>query len=253
MSLFKIAVCGRKGGVGKTTTAASLASYLAFHGLKVLVIDLDPQSNTGFVLGIDPIAPGTAELILEQNPKPLEASENLFVLPGGASLQGRDIEMADPEELSYAIKSLDDFKVIIFDCPPGSDYLERLGLVAANIALVCTNAHPLGIIGAERVLAEIRRRQERHQAGPDYYAFVLTQINKSRIFDKELPEQLAAKYPDTPQLSIRQNSDLAWATAQRVPLMDNGPSKKAVEDIEQIARWIAKETVVSEQRNGTKV
>ena len=107
MSLFKIAVCGRKGGVGKTTTAASLASYFAFHGLKVLVIDLDPQSNTGFVLrGIDPIAPGTAELILEQNPKPLEASENLFVLPGGASLQGRDIEMADPEELSYAIKSL---------------------------------------------------------------------------------------------------------------------------------------------------
>ena len=161
--------------------------------------------------------------------------------------------MADPEELSYAVDAFDDFKVIIFDCPPGSDHLERLGLVAANVALVCTNAHPLGIIGAERVLAEIKRRQERRQAGPQYYAFVLTQINKSRVFDKELPEQLAAKYSDVPQLSIRQNSDLAWATAQRTPLMDNSPSKKSVEDIEQLARWIAKETVVSEQRNGETV
>lgn len=245
MSLFKIAVCGRKGGVGKTTTAASLASYFAFHGLKSIVIDLDPQSNTGFVLGVDPVAPGTAELILEQSPDPLEAAENLFVLPGGSSLQGREVAMADPEELAYAVKALSDFKVIIFDCPPGSDHLERLGLAAANIALVCTNAHPLGIVGAERVLAEVKRRQERHQPGPEYCAFVLTQINKSRVFDKDLPEQLAKKYPNIPQLSIRQNSDLAWATAQRIPLMDNSPSKKSVEDIEQIARWIAEETVIS--------
>jgi chromosome partitioning protein len=103
------------------------------------------------------------------------------------------------------------------------------------------------------VLAEIRRRQERHQPGPDFCAFVLTQINKSRVFDNELPEQLAAKYSDVPQLSIRQNSDLAWATAQRVPLMDNSPSKKSIEDIEKIARWIAKETVVSEKSNGETV
>jgi chromosome partitioning protein len=245
MSLFKIAVCGRKGGVGKTTTAASLASYFAFHGLKVLVIDLDPQSNAGFVLGVDPVAPGTAELILDQAPSPLEASENLFVLPGGSSLQGRNIELADPEDLAYAIKTLAEFKVIIFDCPPGNDHLERLGLVAADIALICTNAHPLGIIGAERALGEIKRRQERHQSGPQYYTFILTQINKSRVFDKELPKQLSAKYPDISQLYIRQNSDLAWATAQRTPFMDNNPTKKSIEDIEQVARWIAKETVTS--------
>ena len=247
MTLFKIAVCGRKGGVGKTTTAASLASYFAHYGLKVLVIDLDPQSNAGFVLGVDPVAPGTAELILEKSPIPLEAGENLFVLSGGVSLQDRAVELADPEELSFAIRTLDHFEVIIFDCPPGSDHLERLGLAAANIALVCTNAHPLGILGAERVLGEIKRRQIRHQMGPQYCALISTQINKSRVFDKSLPEQLAIKYPDLPQLSIGQNSDLAWATAQRIPLMNNNPSKKSVEDIERIARWVAQETIMKDR------
>ena len=55
------------------------------------------------------------------------------------------------------------------------------------------------------------------------------------------------------QLSVRQNSDLAWATAQRVPLMVNTPSRKAIEDIEAIARWVVKETVVKEENNGETV
>ena len=67
MSLFKIAVCGRKGGVGKTTTATALGSFFAHHGMRVLVVDLDPQSNVGHVLGVDPLAPGTAELILRNH------------------------------------------------------------------------------------------------------------------------------------------------------------------------------------------
>ncbi|MEO0373246.1 MAG: ParA family protein [Cyanobacteria bacterium P01_A01_bin.17] len=250
MSAFKIAVCGRKGGVGKTTTSACLASYFASHGLKVLVVDLDPQSNTGFVLGVDPVAPGTAELILGRAPTPLKASGNLYVLPGGQSLQDQSILHSESEELAFRIKDFHDFGVIIFDCPPGSDLLERLGLAAANIALICTNAHPLGVIGAERVIDAIMQRQERGLSGPKYSALVLTQINRSRAFDKELPETLARKYPNTPQLPIRQNSDLAWATASRTPLMNNNPNSKSIDDIEKVARWVAQETVMKELNDG---
>ena len=183
---------------------------------------------------------------MKNPPTPLQASDRLHVLPGGSSLQDRAVELADPEELAYAIKAFETFEVIIFDCPPGSDHLERLGLAAANIALICTNAHPLGILGAERVLGEIRRRQDRNQVGPAHCALVLTQLNKSRAFDKNLPGQLAAKHPHLPQLSIRQNSDLSWATAQRIPLLDSKHSNKAIEDIESIAKWIAQETVTKD-------
>ena len=245
MSLFKIAVCGRKGGVGKTTTATALASFLAYHGTKVLVIDLDPQSNAGFVLGVDPVAPGTAELIKKESPTPIKASENLYVLPGGAALQDRIVEQADPEELSFAIKELKKFEVIIFDCPPGMDTLERQALVAANVALVCTNAHPLGLLGADRVIADIKDRQKRNQAGPKYYAFVLTQVNKSRALDKGTPGSLAKDYPDIPLFSIGQNSDLAWATASETPFMDTNPNKKSITDIETLARWVFLKTVTT--------
>lgn len=240
-------MCGRKGGVGKTTTATALASFFAHHGLRVLVVDLDPQSNAGFVLGADPLAPGTGELILEKSTQLQKVSDNLFVLTGGASLQDHKVEMADPEELAFALKAYDDFKVIIFDCPPCIDSLERLGLAAANIALVCTNAHPMGILGAERVIGEIKRRQERNQPGPKFTALITTQINKSRAFDKTLPAQLAVKYADIPQLSVRQNTDFSWATANCTPLMDYSPGVKCVEDIKQIAGWVIKNTITSQQ------
>lgn len=67
MKRHLIAIAGRKGGVGKTTTACGLASIFASQKYKVLIIDLDPQSNAGYVLGTDPTAPGTVELLQVKN------------------------------------------------------------------------------------------------------------------------------------------------------------------------------------------
>ncbi len=71
------------GGVGKTTVTCGLASVLANFGQRALVVDLDPQSNAGYLLGTDPIAPGTAELLSGNSSIPLEAALGLYVLSGG--------------------------------------------------------------------------------------------------------------------------------------------------------------------------
>lgn len=237
MTQRRIAVAARKGGVGKTTVACSLASVLAYQGRRVLVVDLDPQSNAGYVLGVDPTALGTAELLSGNAPKPLEAAPNLHVLPGGPDLTDHNIQTLDPEDLADAVAPLN-YDVLIFDCPPGVEYLERLGIVAADVALVCTDAHPLAVVGAGRVLNELNLRQQKGRKGAKRWALVLSKIDLRRSMDRAIDEQLAITYPSIKRLTVHQDSALAWAAAERVPLMQSEPNSKGAKDLTAIAEWI---------------
>jgi len=237
MTQRRIAVAARKGGVGKTTVACGLASVMAHQGQRVLVVDLDPQSNAGYVLGVDPTAPGTAELLSGNTPKALKAAPNLYVLPGGPDLTDHNIQTLDPEDLSDAVAPLN-YDVLIFDCPPGVEYLERLGIVAADVALVCTDAHPLAVVGAGRVLNELNLRQQKGRKGAKRWALVLSKIDLRRSMDRAIDEQLAITYPSIKRLTVHQDSALAWAAAERVPLMQSEPSSKGAKDLMAIAEWV---------------
>jgi chromosome partitioning protein len=237
MAQCRIAVAARKGGVGKTTVACGLASVFAHLGHRVLVVDLDPQSNAGYVLGTDPTAPGTAELLSGISPTPLEAASGLYILPGGPKLTGHNIQASDPEDLADAVASLN-YDVLIFDCPPGVEYLERLGLVAADVVLVCTDAHPLAVVGAGRVLNELSLRQKKGRKGASRWALVLSKIDLRRSMDQALDQQLAKTYPSLKRLTVRQDAALAWAGAERMPLMQYDPSSKGAKDLQLVAEWV---------------
>jgi chromosome partitioning protein len=233
----RIAVSGRKGGVGKTTVACGLASVFASRGDRVLVVDLDPQSNAAYVLGTDPTAPGTAQLLLNQAPDPVEAAANLWVLPGGPDLTSYGVQTADPEDLADVIEPLD-YDVVLFDCPPGVEYLERMGWVAADTCLVCTNAHPLAVMGAGRVLNELQARQQKQRRGAQRWALVLSMIDLRRSMDQSLDAQLSGAYPEVQRIVVRQDTTLAWASAERVPVMDYAPKCKGAEDLSFIGEWV---------------
>ncbi len=232
-----VAVAARKGGVGKTIVACGLASALAHQGQRVLVIDLDPQSNAAYVLGVDPIAPGTAELLTGGVPSPLEATQELHVLPGGPELGSQRISTLHPEELAEAVISLN-YDAIVFDCPPGNEYLERLGLVAANVVLVVTNAHPLAVIGAERVLEILESYQKKGRRGPERWALILSQIDARRSLDKQIAPQLALRYPQIPQFVIPQDTTLSLAAAQQVPLIDYDANCRGAAELIALAQWV---------------
>lgn len=232
-----MAVAARKGGVGKTTVACGLGSVLSHRGLRTLVIDLDPQSNAAYVLGVDPIAPGTAELLTGRLPQPLQATLTLHVLPGGPELGSQKIQSLHPEDLAEAVKSLD-YEAIVFDCPPGNEYLERLGLVASNTALVVTNAHPLAVMGATRVLEILETYQDKGRRGPERWALILSQIDTRRSLDKQFASQLAHRYPGISRFTVHQDTALSLAAAEQVPLLDYEKGCRGATELVAVAQWI---------------
>jgi len=234
---LRLAMTGRKGGTGKTTAAVGLASVLATQKNRVLLIDLDPQSNAAFALGVDPAAAGTAQLLLGKTPEPLAAAERLHVLPGGPTLSDHRIQALDPEELADALRGLD-YDAVIFDCPPGNEHLERFALTAANAALVVVDAHPFSLVGATRVLELLAQKKTKKRAGPDRWALLMSRVDNRRAADRDLPETLKQGFPDVPRFEVRQDVHLAGATADRTPVMTACPNARGVEDLISISKWL---------------
>lgn len=232
-----IAVLGRKGGTGKTTIAVGLASVFASQGDDVLVVDLDPQSNAAFALGVDPRAPGVADLLLGKRPELIRADQGLAVLPGGPTLTDHRVQALDPEDLSDALGA-SPHDVTIFDCPPGNEHLERLGLAAASVGLVVVDAHPFALVGATRVLEALEARKGKGRRGPSRWAIAMSRIDTRRAADKALGAALEQTFPGVRRVVVRQDVALASATADCVPVMKACPTARAVEDLVAVARWI---------------
>jgi len=142
-----IAICNQKGGVGKTTTAINLATYLALSGKKILLIDVDPQGNASSGLGIDKhkIEKSVYDLIIDEvDPRPIILKtqvENLNIIPSNLGLTGAEVELVGIMGREYRLKKaiaslLDEFSFIIIDCPPSLGLLTINALSAADSVLI---------------------------------------------------------------------------------------------------------------------
>lgn len=143
-----LAVSNQKGGVGKTTTSLNLSAALAEKGLKVLLIDLDPQGNASSVLvGKDNDAPGVYHVLTETLPpnECIQATRvpNLSIMTANLDLAGAEVEVARlPDHQFQLRKCLEPlraeaiFDYVIFDCPPSLGILMSNALVAADEILM---------------------------------------------------------------------------------------------------------------------
>jgi chromosome partitioning protein len=140
-------LANQKGGVGKTTTVINLGAYLALYGQRVLLIDLDPQSNATSCLKIDKntIRGGTYEVLISALPAAnfilYNSKLKLSILPSTPALAGAEVELvnelAREVRLKKALTVLGDrFDYILVDCPPSLGLLTLNGLVAAQDGLI---------------------------------------------------------------------------------------------------------------------
>lgn len=161
-----VAFANQKGGVGKTTTAITLAHGLALEGRRVLLVDLDPQGHVAVALGLKK-SPGLHDLICLK--KPIEqvviaARPNLDILPGDKRTEQvkREIVLSDFRESTFRdIFKKSSYDVILLDLAPSLDVLHVSGLIASNWVMIPTRLDALAVDGVQEVLlslAEFGRR-----------------------------------------------------------------------------------------------
>ena len=261
--MIKLMIGNQKGGVGKTTTAITLARAFADRGLRTLLIDSDPQGSVTVTLRLKPEA-YLADFILNQLRLPdcvVDIAPNLHVLCGNretTSMEQRIFTMYGREHVFQNAFGMyeESYDAIIVDVAPSISLLQACSMVFCQNVLIPVSMDTLSVSGAGATIFSARTIGGSVRSRIEPVALLPTIVNKRYGLTDVVMRmigQLSETYKIPVLNSIRTDQVIGKAARMHKMVVDVDPKAKALEDYEAAATTLLEMLGVKSERHGEAV
>jgi len=252
------AVSNQKGGVGKTTTTMNLGVYLANLGKKILLVDIDPQSNLTSGLGYgknrqvaDAVINKTIYDVLSGSAQLSEVfittkNKNLSLVPSSIDLAGAEVELVNQLSRETILKSaLDkiksDYDYILIDCPPSLGILTINAFVAADKILIPVQCEYFALEGLGQLINTIKLVKTRLNSNLDIGGVILTMFDSRTNLSKQVSAEVQDFFKEKVFESvIPRNVRLSEAPSHGKSIAEYEPTSNGAYAYEELAKEMIK-------------
>ena len=255
MSTKVICIANQKGGVGKTTTAVSLAHCLSQKGRRVLLIDLDPQGQSATALGLNP-EPG-AFYLLTMGSTPQETTfvqswvrfsgrEGLYLLPGNQqTMAAQTVLNAQDKPISAIRQSIqrffkDGLHYIIFDTAPSVGGIQERAVWASDLVIVPTATEFLSADGVSKVLLMMSILQEQKNWRGNLLGILPTFFDEQTRESKATMENLKERFDASVLPPIHRSTLLRECVAEGKTILEFDPVCRAAKEYQTLTQHVLK-------------
>ncbi len=243
-----VAIANQKGGVGKTTTAVNLSASLATQGKAVVLVDLDPQSNSTSGVGLLPneIAHSTYS-VLAGSSSAAEALvptkvPGLSVLPTNRDLAGAEIELVSQQNREVVLRDslatlAAERDFVMLDCPPSLGLLTINGLAAADAVIVPLQCEYYAMEGLSALLETIEMVRSSLNPRLELDGVVLTMFDTRNSICHQVAEQAREHFGDRVfRTVIPRNVRLSESPSFGLPIILYDPGSRGAQSYVELAR-----------------
>ncbi len=242
-----VAIANQKGGVGKTTTAINLCTALAKEGFRILLVDIDPQSNatSGFGMKTDSMENSIYELLIEKkNTRDCIAEtivENLHMIRSNINLVGIEIELIQMENREFVLRNKieeikSDYDFIIIDCPPSLSLITLNALTASDSVLIPVQCEYYALEGLTLLLNTIKMIKTKLKPSLDIEGYLLTMFDSRLRLSNQVAQEMQKYFQDKVyETKIMRNVKLSESPSFGKPIVLYDPESTGARNYAELA------------------